>query len=429
MVLPIFGQALFFAIATAMGIWMSTCVGERGFQAAQCMPNMRPSPPVASVPYHCGSRRPGLLTVSPSGVATILQPSVRSWARMHEQPQQQQAAAMVTKTGTKKNISFHYVTKGCDEDRQRPVLLMLHGFLDFWFIWNRLIPELSNEFCVVAPDLRGYGNTTRPNDTAEYLMRHLIEDVKGLVQHFNPDQKRKVVLVGHDWGGMISFCFATIYEELVHKMIIINGMHPRAFMKQLFRSVRQMRMSWYQLPFRRPVVPEQYLIMKDLAFFDKVHKGFTKDEEYAHKYVYSQPGALTGTINYYRAFNNESSQLSNIPYRKINVSTLILWGEKDEFIMTRVALYNQEWLKNSAVIYYEGAGHFPLRECPTHIISRIRKFVINGTVSVADDRRRWQWWRRTNDLCRESRRPRGTWIRRIPPFIPDNAKLPKEMAE
>ncbi|KAL1484442.1 hypothetical protein MTO96_032580 [Rhipicephalus appendiculatus] len=88
-----------------------------------------------------------------------------------------------------------------------------------------------------------------------------------------------------------------------------------------------MRMSWYQLPFRRPVVPEQYLIMKDLAFLDKVHKGFTQDEKYAHKYMYSQQGALTGTINYYRAFNNDSDQLSKIPYRKINVTTLILWGE------------------------------------------------------------------------------------------------------
>ncbi|KAH7942488.1 hypothetical protein HPB49_024594 [Dermacentor silvarum] len=254
-----------------------------------------------------------------------------------------------------------------------------------------------------------------------------------LLLEFDRGKKRDVVLVGHDWGGMISFCFATMHEELVKRMIIINGMHPRAFMKQLFRSPRQMRMSWYQLPFRRPVVPEQYLIMKDLAFLDKVHKGFTQKEKYAHKYVYSQPGALTGTINYYRAFNNDSSQLSKLPYRKINVSTLILWGEQDEFIMTRVALYDQEWLKNSVAIYYEGAGHFPQRECPAHVTDRIRDFAINGKVSIAEESRPWwKWgrgWGRRNDPCRESRRPRGTRVRRIPPFVPDNEKLPNEMAE
>ncbi|KAH7972366.1 hypothetical protein HPB52_011506 [Rhipicephalus sanguineus] len=173
-----------------------------------------------------------------------------------------------------------------------------------------------------------------------------------------------------------------------------------------------------------------YLIMKDLAFLDKVHKGFTQDEKYAHKYMYSQPGALTGTINYYRAFNNDSDQLSKIPYRKINVTTLILWGERDEFIMTRVAYYNQYWLSNSVAIYYEGAGHFPQRECPAHVTDRIREFAKHGNVSIAEEKRWWpqRWWQ-SRDHCRESRKPRGTWIPRIPPFIPDKEKLPKEMAE
>uniref|UniRef100_G3MMC3 AB hydrolase-1 domain-containing protein n=1 Tax=Amblyomma maculatum TaxID=34609 RepID=G3MMC3_AMBMU len=298
------------------------------------------------------------------------------------------------------NITFHYVTKGC-ENEQRTMLLLLHGFLDFWFIWNRQIPELSKEFCVVAPDLRGYGNTTRPTDTAEYLMPKLIGDVKGLIEELNPGHKRKVVLVGHDWGGMISLCFATLHETLIDKMVIINGMHPKAFLKQLFRSPTQMRMSWYMLPFRRPVVPEQYLIMKDLQFFDKVHKGFTEREEYAHKYVYSQPGALTGTINYYRAFNNDSDQFNKLPFRKINVPTLILWGQRDAFITRRVARYNQEWLTQSQLIYYEGAGHFPLRECPTHVTGRIIEFVKTGTVIVNKERRWWtSWWAsRRNDPC------------------------------
>ncbi|KAK8765855.1 hypothetical protein V5799_007363 [Amblyomma americanum] len=328
------------------------------------------------------------------------------------------------------NITFHYVTKGC-EDKERPMLLLLHGFLDFWYIWNRQIPKLSEEFCVVAPDMRGYGNTTRPTDTAEYLMPKLIGDVKGLLEQLNPNHTRKVVLVGHDWGGMISFCFATLHETMIDKMVIINGMHPKAFLKQLFRSVRQMRMSWYMLPFRRPVIPEQYLIMKDLQFFDKVHKGFTESEEYAHKYVYSQEGALTGTINYYRAFNNDSDQLNKLPYRRINVPTLILWGEADAFITPRVAQYNRDWLNGSELIYYEKAGHFLLRECPSHVNDRIKEFVTTGKVVVNQQRRRWQWWRkRYNDPCRESKEPAQDAPYSGPPLIPvDATGLPKNMKE
>lgn len=391
MVPPFIGQALFFAIATAMGIWMTTYVklqillhGDRIL-----IPNNR------SVPDDFYNKTYG----NHSNV-------------------------------TIGSISFHYVTKGCEEDKNRTVLLLLHGFLDFWYIWNNLIPALGEDFCVIAPDLRGYGNTTRPNDTAEYLMTKLVDDVKGLVEVFSRNKSRKVVLVGHDWGGMISFCFATMHEKMIDKMIIINGMHPRAFTKQLFRSVKQMRMSWYQLPFRRPVVPEEYLILNDFAFLDKVHKAFTEEEKYAHKYVYSQPGALTGTINYYRAFNNDSDQLSKIKYRKINVTTLILWGEQDQFIMTRVAYYNQYWLSNSVAIYYEGAGHFPQRECPEPIIKRIREFATHGNVSIGRENlwRLQRWWQK-RDPCRESRRPLGTWLPKIPPFLPDNAKLPKEMAE
>ncbi|XP_077521275.1 epoxide hydrolase 4-like [Amblyomma americanum] len=390
MVPPIIGQALFFGISVSMGIWMQAYVKT-------------------SIYFHGQS---------------ILVPKNRTvpdefYSEEYGDHKYVNAS----------NITFHYVTKGCQENDNRTMLLLLHGFLDFWFIWNRQIPKLSEEFCVVAPDLRGYGNTTRPTDTAEYLMPKLIGDVKGLLDKLNPNHTRPVVLVGHDWGGMISLCFATYHEKMIDKMVIINGMHPRAFLKQLFRSVRQMRMSWYQLPFRRPTIPEQYLIMKDLKFFDKAHKGFTEREEYAHKYVYSQPGALTGTIDYYRAFNNDSNQFNKLHYRKINVSTLILWGERDEFITPRVARYNQEWLVRSQLVYYEGAGHFPQRECPDHVNGRISEFVKNGKVAVSQEHRRW-FRKRYNDHCRESKQPsREEPPYNGPPLVPAGANLPNNMME
>ncbi|KAH7942512.1 hypothetical protein HPB49_024686 [Dermacentor silvarum] len=142
------------------------------------------------------------------------------------------------------------------------------------------------QIAVHGPSVLVPANRTEP---AEFYSEKFGEHAY-VTANVHPGHKREVVLVGHDWGGMISMCFATLHEKMIDKMVLINSMHPKAFMKQLFRSPTQMRMSWYQLPFRRPVVPEQYLILKDFAFFDDVHKGFTKEEEYAHKYMYSRPG-------------------------------------------------------------------------------------------------------------------------------------------
>ncbi|XP_077523829.1 epoxide hydrolase 2-like isoform X2 [Amblyomma americanum] len=317
------------------------------------------------------------------------------------------------------NITVHYMKKGCNDNDNRTMLVLLHGFLDFWFIWNRQIAALGEEFCVVAPDLRGYGLTTRPADSADYLMKKLVEDVRELIDALKCERKGEVVLVGHDWGGMIAFCFATLYEHMIHKMVIINGMHPMAFSKQLLKSVKQMRMSWYMLPFRHPVVPEEYLIMNDLEFFDKVHKGFTADEEYAHKYVFAKEGALTGAINYYRAFNNDTDQLKKFPYRKINVTTLILWGVKDAFLTTPVAKYNRKWLNSSTVVYYRGAGHWLLRECSIEVTEQIRSFTTTG--------KRWRLHtmpRQYVEACTDCAPPGESWLSTLLPWLPRDSNVP-----
>lgn len=280
------------------------------------------------------------------------------------------------------NITVHYVTRGC-EDKRRPLLLLLHGVLDFWFVWDRQIPELSKEFCVVAPDMRGYGKTSKPPDSADYMMTNLVEDVKNMILNLNPRKERKVVLVGHGWGGMTAFCFTTLHEDLqlIDKMVIINGMHPKAFGKQLRKSLVQKMMAWYFIPFQKPVVPEKYLIMHDFEFLSQIHgTTFSPEEEYAAKYTFSKPGALTAALNYYRAFNNDSEQLEKFIYRTSNVSTLILWGENDAFLSAKVAKYNRKWLASSTVVYYPEKGHWLLKQCSVQVNARIRDFVKDGSL-------------------------------------------------
>ncbi|XP_070377499.1 AB hydrolase superfamily protein YfhM-like isoform X4 [Dermacentor albipictus] len=324
-------------------------------------------------------------------------------------------------TDSAKSITVHYVSKGCDnKEDNSSILLLLHGFLDFWYIWNRQIPTLGEEFCVVAPDLRGYGLSTKPVDPEEYVMTFLINDVKDLLGVINPNHTRKVVLVGHGWGGMISFCFATMYETLIDKMIIINGMHPKAFSKQLLRSLKQMRMSWYLMSFRHPVVPEQYLELRDFAFFDQVHRGFTKDEEYAHKYMFSRKGALTGALNYYRAVN-ESEGLHKLQYRKINVTTLILWGQKDAFLTHPIARFNREWLTTSYVLYYRKAGHWLQRECSEQVAARIEEFVLDEKYELLTNETSAE---QSVDTCSESLTPDESRTGTICPLLPAYASVP-----
>lgn len=182
---------------------------------------------------------------------------------------------------------------------------------------------------------------------------------------------------------MTAFCFTTLYEELrlIDKMVIINGMHPKAFAKQLRKSLVQKMMAWYLIPFQKPVVPEKYLVMHDLEFLSQIHgTAFTKEENYASKYLFSKQGALTAALNYYRAFNNDSEQLEKFTYRTINVSTLILWGENDSFISTKVAKYNRKWLASSTTIYYPDKGHWMFKQCSVQVNSRIRDFVKDSSL-------------------------------------------------
>ncbi|KAL3226758.1 hypothetical protein MRX96_004374 [Rhipicephalus microplus] len=324
-------------------------------------------------------------------------------------------------------IKMHYVHNGCKQHVKGPILLLLHGFLDFWYIWNRQLPALAEYFCVVAPDLRGYGFTTKPADSAHYMMVTLVKDVTELIKTINPSNKRRLVVVGHDWGAMIGFCLATLYENLVSRMIIINGMHPKAFYKQLLLSPRQMRKSWYMIPFRHPKIPEQYLIMQDLSFFDKVHKAFTVREEYVHKYMFSQPGALTGALNYYRAFNHDNKQLDKLQYRRLSIPALILWGQKDEFLTTPIARFNADWLTAPTVLFYRNAGHWLLRECSATVNRYIIQFSKSRQITLSAQHTNTSTHR--PNACGHSATPHATQTQNTIAFVPPETGVPGFVTE
>ena len=136
-------------------------------------------------------------------------------------------------------LKMHYVEKG---DKEKPLMVFLHGFPEFWYSWRHQLHHHSSKYWCVAPDMRGYGQTDKPNGIQNYAMDLLIEDVKQLILGLG---RSKCILVGHDWGGTIGYAFTAMHPEMVQAYIAINTVHGVAIGRELRNNLRQRLMSWY----------------------------------------------------------------------------------------------------------------------------------------------------------------------------------------
>ncbi|KAH7940940.1 hypothetical protein HPB49_008219 [Dermacentor silvarum] len=184
---------------------------------------------------------------------------------------------------TFEDTTLHYVSAG---NQDKPLVLLLHGFPDFWFFWKHQILDLKKDFWVVALHLRGYGRSSKPNLVFDYRGPRLVEDVRGLIVSLG---KKKASIVGHDWGAVIAWWVATKYENLVDKMVIINEPYPLALRYQLEHSLSQMLMSWYFVAFQLPWLPEASFCVNDLQLLDTLHGAYDEEEREALKYAFSKP--------------------------------------------------------------------------------------------------------------------------------------------
>ncbi|MDJ0789755.1 MAG: alpha/beta fold hydrolase, partial [Myxococcota bacterium] len=144
-------------------------------------------------------------------------------------------------------INLHYVTQG-----EGSLMLMLHGFPEFWYSWRHQIPEFARDYKVVALDLRGYNESDKPKEPEAYKMEELLKDVEGVIRGLGYES---CILVGHDWGGAIAWSFAYAYPDLVDKLIVMNLPHPAKFMEGL-KTPQQLVKSWYIFLFQLPWLPE-----------------------------------------------------------------------------------------------------------------------------------------------------------------------------
>jgi pimeloyl-ACP methyl ester carboxylesterase len=278
------------------------------------------------------------------------------------------------------NVRLHYVTVG-----QGKLIMFLHGFPEFWYEWKTQLAEFGRDYQAVAPDMRGYNLSSKPADVAQYRTRYLIEDIRALAEHLG---HKKLILVAHDWGGGVAWPFAMRHPEYVEKLIIINAPHPVIFVRELRDNPAQRKASQYILVHRTAgaedmLARDNYALLVNSILRDGLERGYFKEEDReAYIEAWSQSGALTGGLNYYRAahlgsFTGEGDDiLSADPSSfEVRVPTLVIWGDKDRYLLTGNLEGLEKYVPNLTIKRIPDGSHWVIHEKPVLVNSYIREFI------------------------------------------------------
>jgi pimeloyl-ACP methyl ester carboxylesterase len=270
-------------------------------------------------------------------------------------------------------VRLHVVEKG-----DGPLVLLLHGFPEFWYSWRHQLSALAEAgFRAVAPDQRGYDLSEKPPGVAAYSITKLADDVAGLVRALG---EKSAFVAGHDWGGALAWYLPLLHPGLVQKLAILNAPHPAAFRRELKTSKLQRRKSRYILFFQLPWLPERKVRENDFAMLakmlrrDPVRKGTFSDEDISrYKEALVRPGALTAALNWYRAALRHPPRLPK-DRRTIEIPTLVIWGEKDRYLGTGLNTGLERWVPGVRIERLPDASHWVQADAPERVSELLIRF-------------------------------------------------------
>jgi pimeloyl-ACP methyl ester carboxylesterase len=269
-------------------------------------------------------------------------------------------------------IRLHYVEAG-----EGPLVVLLHGFPEFWYSWRHQIGPLADAgFHVVAPDMRGYDLSDKPKSWRAYNTSLLADDIAGLIGSFG---EQSAYVVGHDWGAAVAYAVAMYRPEVVKRLAILNVPHP-VRMLEGFRTLKQLRKSWYMFFFQIPRLPE-YLFGRDDFSFGKrslradSKKAFSDEDLVRYVEAWSQPGALTGMINYYRAALRRSPSKAAAQMKPIEAPTLVIWGMLDRHLGSELAEPPAKWVSNVRGERIPDATHWVQHDAPERVNELLLDFL------------------------------------------------------
>lgn len=271
--------------------------------------------------------------------------------------------------------------------------LCLHGFPEVALSWKEqmfLLAELG--YCVWAPHQRGYGNSSRPRKMRDYAIENLMADVAGLIDAAGA---KETALLGHDWGGIVAWCFASRKPRPLNRLVILNAPHPAIFSREL-RKTKQFLRSLYALAFQVPVLPELLLgydrasvVAELMLHTSTAPKVFPKDLLRTTRDAAAQPGALKAMIDWYRAFLLAGGLRRQMKYGfpVIDTPTLLLWGEKDQFLTRETTIGTEEFVQSLSVRYLPGVSHWVQQDAMEKCNLELRQFLSPNNEGVTRDSR------------------------------------------
>lgn len=271
-------------------------------------------------------------------------------------------------------VNLHVVTAG---PAAGPLLVMLHGFPEFWWAFRRQIPFFVRAgYHVVAPDQRGYNASDKPSGLQAYGLERLSSDVAHLIRAAG---RQRAYVLGHDWGAVVGFALAIFRPELVEKLVVINGPHPLAIVRALRARPSQLLRSAYIAAFQLPRLPEWLLGRQENMLARGVLRRtsrpgtFTAEDLDVYGRAWAQPGAFRAQLNWYRSAARHPVRLPR--QGKVDVPTLLLWGECDQFLGLEVAQSSQRFADSAELLTYDDGTHWLHHEHPERINPQILRFL------------------------------------------------------
>ncbi len=260
-------------------------------------------------------------------------------------------------------VKIHYATMGSG-----PLVVMIHGFPDYWYTWRHQMEGLADRFTVVAIDQRGYNLSDKPAGVENYDMRLLVGDVMAVIRHLG---QQKAIVVGHDWGGIVAWQLAMNVPDVVDRLIILNLPHPRGLSRELAHNPEQQKNSAYARRFQTEGA-EKTLTAEGLA-------GWVKDPDARKKYVEafgrSDFGAM---LNYYkRNYPREPYAEDVSPVKKVQCPVLMFHGLKDTALLAPALNGTWEWVeKDLTLVTVPDAGHFVQADAPELVTKSMRAWLL-----------------------------------------------------
>lgn len=260
-----------------------------------------------------------------------------------------------------KGVKIHYVTTG-----KGPLVIMIHGFPDYWYSWRDQMPALAKHFQVVAIDQRGYNKSDQPKGVENYAVEKLVDDVDAVVKHFKQD---KAVIVGHDWGGLVAWSYAMKYPDKTDRLIILNLPHPKGMLRELANNPEQQKNSGYARNFQEPDAASK--VKPEMLVF------WVKEPEARQKYLEAMKrSSMEGMLNYYKANYPKAPYKEEQAFPPVKCPVLMIHGLDDQYLLPGALNDTWKWLeKDLTLITVPKAGHFVHRDAPEFVTRKMVRWL------------------------------------------------------